>query len=210
MRRKFESPVRKVAKGSVSGKLVDPEAIRKLEPLARELLRLGTPKVTGALRAVVVAEDVQTALAVLRACTLDMNADGSMPVMRVKAIWDAAYRAGDTNRAFSFRRFAAIRDMLSDMGLLEWEDETYSFGKACKWRASGELMGMIEKALNADTTTNSSSLSILVCNSVRGIAAGTPQSGRLAPKRVFPSDLREDWDEKLRQAGLERLSRLAA
>ncbi len=108
-----ETPVRKVAKGSVSGKLVDPEAIRKLEPLARELLRLGTPKVTGQSRAVVVAEDVQVTLVVLRACTLDMNADGSMPVMRVKAIWDAAYRAGDTSRAFSFRRFAAIRDMLS-------------------------------------------------------------------------------------------------
>ena len=75
-----QSPVRKVVKGSVSGKLVDPEAIRKLEPLARELLGLGTPKVTGASRAVVVAEDVQTALAVLRACTLDMNADGSMPM----------------------------------------------------------------------------------------------------------------------------------
>ena len=90
---------RKVAKGSVSGKLVDPEMIRKLEPLARELLRLGTPKVTGMSRAVVVAEDVQVALAVLRACTLHMNADGSMPVARVKAIWDAAYRAGDTNGA---------------------------------------------------------------------------------------------------------------
>ena len=204
------APVRKVATGSVSGKLVDPEAIRKLEPLAKELLRLGTPKVTGQSRAVVVAEDVQTALAVVRACTLDMNADGSMPMARVKAIWDAAYRASDTNRAFSFRRFAAIRDMLSGMGLLEWEDETYSFGKACKWRASKELMGMIEKALNTDTTTNSSSLSILVCNSVEEARRERPDQVGLRPKRVFPADLREDWDEKLRQAGLERLSRLAA
>ena len=180
-----ETPVRKVAKGSVSGKLVDPEVIRQLEPLARELLRLGTPKVTGSSRAVVVAEDVQVTLAVLRACTLDMNADGSMPVMRVKAIWDAAYRAGDTSRAFSFRRFAAIRDMLSDMGLLEWEDETYSFGKACKWRASGKLMAMIEKATIADTTTNSSSLSILVCNSVEE-ARQAPRPGRSAPEKGFP------------------------
>ena len=174
------------------------------------MLRLGTPKVTGASRAVVVAEDVQTALAVLRACTLDMNADGSMPMARVKAIWDAAYRAGDANRGFSFRRFAAIRDTLSDMGLLEWQDETYSFGKACKWRASKELMGMIEKALNADTTTNSSSLSILVCNSVEEARQERPDQVGLRPKRVFPADLREDWDQKLTQAGLERLSRLAA
>ena len=177
-----EAPVRQAAKGSVSGKLVAPEVISKLEPLVRELLRLGTPKVTGASRAVVVAEDVQTALAVLRACTLDMNADGSMPMVGSKAIWDAAYRAGDTSRGFSFRRFAAIRDTLSDMGLLEWEDETYSFGKACKWRASGELMGMIEKALNADTTTNSSSLSILVCNSVEESRRERPDQVGLRPK----------------------------
>jgi hypothetical protein len=139
-----------------------------------------------------------------------MNADGSMPMARVKAIWDAAYRAGDTSRAFSFRRFAAIRDMLSDMGLLEWEDETYSFGKACKWRASGKLMAMIEKASIADTVTNSSSLSILVCNSVEEAWQERPDQVGLRPRRVFPSDLREDWDEKLRQAGLESLSRLAA
>ena len=69
---------------------------------------------------------------------------------------------------------------------------------------------MIEKALNADTTTNSSSLSILVCNSVAGSQQDRPDQVGLRPKRVFPADLREDWDEKLRQAGLERLSRLAA
>jgi len=100
--------------------------------------------------------------------------------------------------------------MLSDMGLLEWEDETYSFGKACKWRASGELMGMIEKALNADTTTNSSSLSILICNSVEEARRDRSEQVGLRPRRVFPSGLREDWDARLRQAGLENLCRLAA
>jgi hypothetical protein len=74
-------------------------------------------------------------------------------------------------------------------------------------------MGMIEKALNADTTTNSSSLSILVClvcNSVEEARQERPDQVGLRPRRVFPADLREDWDEKLRQAGLEPLSRLAA
>jgi hypothetical protein len=96
------------------------------------------------------------------------------------------------------------------MGLLEWEDETYSFGKACKWRASKELMGMIEKALNADTTTNSSSLSILVCNSVEEARRDRPEHVGLRPKRVFPSLLRTDWDGELRKAGLEFLAREAA
>jgi hypothetical protein len=74
-------------------------------------------------------------------------------------------------------------------------------------------MGMIEKALNADTTTNSSSLSILVClvcNSVEEARQERTDQVGLRPRRVFPADLREDWDEKLRQAGLEPLSRLAA
>ena len=75
----------------------------------------------------VVAEDVQMALAVIRGCTLHPNPDGSMPVMRIKALWDAAFKAGDTSRAFSFHRFQAIRNMLSDMGLLEWEDADYLF-----------------------------------------------------------------------------------
>ena len=116
------------------------------------------PEVGRSSRAVVVAEDVQMALAVIRACTLHPNPDGSMPLMRVKAIWDAAYEAGDTTRAFSFHRFPAIRNMLSDMGLLEWEDATYRFGRACRWRASEELMGMMEEALSSSTTTTPSLL----------------------------------------------------
>ena len=95
-------------------------------------------------RAVVVAEDVQMTLAVIRALPCIRNPDGSMPLKRIEAIWDAAYEAGDTIRAFSYHRFKAIRDMLPDMGLLEWDDSTYRFGRACRWNASEELMGMME------------------------------------------------------------------
>ena len=47
MSRKSEGkePVHRRRKGSVSGKLVDPDVIRKLEPLARELLRDGAPRI---------------------------------------------------------------------------------------------------------------------------------------------------------------------
>ncbi len=115
-----KTPVRK---GSVLGKLVDPDEIRKLEPLAKELLERGEPVVGSASRARVVAEDVQVALAIVRAFTLHPNPDGSIPVMRAKAIWDRMHEAGETTRAFNFHRFAAIRNMLTDMELLEWEDE---------------------------------------------------------------------------------------
>jgi len=208
-RLEVQPPVRS-PKGSVLGKIVDPDDIRRLEPLARELLRLGSPETGRSSRARVVAEDLQVALAIIRACTLHMNADGSMPVMRIKAIWDAVHEAGDTSRAFSFHRFQAIRNMLSDMGLLEWEDETWRFRKACRWKASGELMGMMEEALDRSTTTIPSLSSIVVCNIVAEAQQQRPDQVGLRPKMVCPSELRVDWDEKLREAGLEILSRVAA
>ena len=43
--------------------------------------------------------------------------------------------------------------MLADMGLLDWDDETYRFGRACKWGASEKLMGMMEETLSSGNTT---------------------------------------------------------
>jgi hypothetical protein len=204
-----KSPAPKVAKGSVLGKMVDPEVIQKLEPLARELLKSNAPEVGRSSRAVVTVEDVQVSLALIRACTLHPNPDGSLPVMRVKGLWDAAFKAGDTRRAFSFHRFQAIRNMLSDMELLEWEDSTYRFGKACRWRASEKLMGMMESVLSSSTTTPSPS-SIVVCNSIAELQQNRSGHVGVRPRMVYPSLLRTDWDSELVEAGLDFLSRMAA
>jgi hypothetical protein len=150
-------------------------------------------------------------LAVLRACTLHRNADGTLPTKRIRKLWDAAYAAGDTTRAFCWHRYKAIRDMLADLGLLEWEDETYRFGRACKWKASEELTGMMEEAL--DTTTPCDSPIVdrnKVADAVREACRNRPEQVGLRPRRVFPSLLRTDWDGKLREAGLARLARMAA
>jgi hypothetical protein len=207
--------VRKETKGSVSGKLVDPEVVRKLEPLAREMLNLGMPAVkASSSRAVVVAEDVQTALAVIRACTLHRNPDGSMPLKRIGAIWQAAYEAGDTTRAFCYHRFAAIRNMLADLGLLEWDDCSYRFGRACRWRASDRLMGMMEERLEAADTTIPCSSTIVdrnrIQDAIEEARQNRPEQVGLRPKMVFPSLMRSDWDAKLADAGLEHLARAAA
>ena len=185
-----ESPAPKVAKGSVLGKLVDPEVVRKLEPLARDLLDLQKPEVGSASRAVVVAEDVQMTLAVIRAFTLHPNPDGSIPVMRAKAIWDRMHEAGDTSRAFNFHRFAAIRNMLTDLGLLEWEDSTYRFGRACRWKASEELMERMESVLSGSDTTTPFAPSTVVCNMVAEAQRKRPEQVGLRPKMTFPSLLR--------------------
>ena len=149
-------------------------------------------------------------LAVIRGCTLHPNPDGSLPLMRVKGLWDAAFKAGDTSRAFSFHRFQAIRNMLSDMELLEWEDADYCFGKACRWRASEKLMGMMESVLSGSNTTTPFAPSIVVCNAIAELQRNRPGHVGVRPRMVFPSLLRMDWDTKLIEAGLEHLSRLAA
>jgi hypothetical protein len=205
-----EMPVRKAPGGSVSGKLVDPEVVQKLEPLARDLLELHKPETGRSSRAVVVAEDVQVALAVIRSFTLHPNPDGSVPVMRAKAVWDAVHAAGDTTRAFSFHRWAAVRNMLTDMGLLEWEDSTHRFGKACRWRASEELMARMESVVSGSSPTTPSPSSIVVCNMAAEAQRKRPEQLGLRPKMVFPSLLRTDWDSELREAGLENLARQAA
>ena len=209
-----EAP-RPVPKGSVLGKLVDPEVVKKLAPLARQLLSWGMPEVKrSSSRAVVVEEDVQIALAVIRACTLHMNPDWSMPLKRIAAIWQAAYNAGDTTRAFCYHRFAAIRNMLSDMGLLEWEDSTYRFGRACKWKVGEKLMEMMEEAIAGDCTSTPCVSPSVDRNNIREAiieaCQNHPEHVGLRPVRVYPSLLRTDWDTELRKAGLDHLSRLAA
>jgi hypothetical protein len=152
---------------------------------------------------------VQTALALIRACTLHPNPNGSLPVMRVKGLWDAAFKAGDASRAFSFHRFQAIRNMLSDLELLEWEDADYRFGRACRWRASEKLMGMMEEVLSGSSTTTTLAPSIVLCNTVDEARRNRPRHVGVRPRMVYPSLLRTDWDSELTAAGLEHLSRMA-
>ena len=154
-------------------------------------MRLGSPEVGRSSRAVIVAEDVQVTLAILRACTLHMNTDGSMPLKRTQAIWEAIHAAGDTTRAFCYHRFAAIRNMLSGLGLLDWEDETYQFGKACRWSASEKLMGMREEALSSGNTTPPRTSPIVDRNKIREAVEearrNRPEQVGLRPRKVSPS-----------------------
>ena len=57
------------------------------------------------------------------------------------------YKCGDLTRAWDNKRFAYLRNMLSDLGFIEWVDETYipKGGKAMCWHASEELLELLEK-----------------------------------------------------------------
>ena len=57
------------------------------------------------------------------------------------------FECGDISRAFDCKRFAFLRDLISDAGGVEWIDRKYIpgdkdegiKGKCCKWKASEEL-----------------------------------------------------------------------
>ena len=97
--------------------------------------------------------------------------------------------------------------MLSDMGFWSGRTRTYRFGKACKWRASEKLMGMMEEVLSSCTTTTPSLFDHRCLQHRCGSPPGTTQQVGLRPRMVLPVDLRTDWDSELSEAGLEHLSR---
>jgi len=145
------------ASGSISGKHISEEELGHLSgqyrAVAEALLGTHTLKTTG--RTVVTVEDVAIFLMLLKFFTKNMNADGSLPTKRWMNLWSSLYGAGDVDRAFCPQRFKAMRDFVSSLGLLDWEDETYSIGilyndgeykkgQACKWRGSEQLMAMLE------------------------------------------------------------------
>ncbi len=82
--------------------------------------------------------------------THNMNLDGSLPTARFKTLWEAMLEKKEIDRGWDYKRFAAMRNYLSSLNLLEWEDERYSpglgqKGQAAKWRASEKLLQMLQE-----------------------------------------------------------------
>lgn len=139
-------------------KAITPDKLADMPRLRRVAAVLGLPKEKCSGRVAVTVEDVTIFLLLLRFFTDNMNENGSLPWARFEGLWAALYQAGDVERAFNPKRFAAIRNHLSSLVvdgefLLEWEDETYSMGRACKWRASLKLMEMMEEEEEGTSST---------------------------------------------------------
>lgn len=143
--------------GSISGKHISQDELGHLTGHYREvadsLMEVHALKTSG--KTVATIEDVAIFLMLLKFFTDNMNPDGSLPVNRWSEMWKAVFEAGDINRTFCPQRFKVIRDHLSGLGLLDWQDENYRIGwtdedgkyhkgKACKWRASKEFMAKLE------------------------------------------------------------------
>jgi hypothetical protein len=161
--------VRRSSHGSSSAswcpKAITPDDLADMPRLREVAVMLGLPREKCAGRVVVKDEDVAVFLLLLRFFTRNMNENGTLPWARFEALWMALYQAGDVDRAFNPKRFAAIRNHLSSLvvngeALLEWDDETYSVGRACKWRASEKLMNMMEEE-REETSSTETTVTIL-------------------------------------------------
>ena len=139
----------KAVVGSSAMKHIDCSAINVYRRLAKELLKGEILRTSG--RHIVLEEDVAIFLMLGSWLSRHMDADGSMPWARFKALWDSVYAAGDIERAFEAKRFAAIRNQFEAWGLLNWENVYYRQGAAAKWRFADYLLGVIDEYLEQES-----------------------------------------------------------
>ena len=143
--------------GSISGKVIGPEELAELDghyrKVAETLMEEHVLKTTG--RTVATVEDLSIFLMLLRYFTKNMNRDGSLPYARFKGLWSSVFESGDVGRSFECKRFATLRNYLSSLGLLDWQDDKYTLGttdsegnkhkgKASRWQASELLMSLLD------------------------------------------------------------------
>ena len=202
-----KSQIKEKVVGSCSDRVISKAELEKLKGQYLDVARtlLGTHPIKSG-RVVATVEDLAILLMLLKYFTLNMNADGSLPWARVKGLWDALYEVGDVSRAFDPKRFAALRNYLSSLGLLDWADSTYHLpqwvegakvrGKACKWKANDLLMGMlqVEEGVVEETSLAGTNLQETISKLKR-----TPFADTIIPLLVIPMPIRMPTDEELRQ-----------
>ena len=143
--------------GSTSGKVIGPEELAELDghyrKVAETLMAVHVLKTSG--RTVATVEDLAIFLMLLRYFTKNMNLDGSLPYARFRGLWSSAFELGDVDRMFEDKRFATLRNYLSSLGLLDWQEAKYILGtkdsdgnrlkgKASRWQASELLMSLLD------------------------------------------------------------------
>jgi hypothetical protein len=130
------------AGASIRGKLIDKERMQNYLPLAQRFVPV-RELVSRKSRVWVTAEDMAIFLVLLEFFGENPNEDGSMPYKRFKVLWDRLYKDGDVARAFDNKRFAWLRNRVSQRGGIEWQDATYCENRAAKWKASGQLLELL-------------------------------------------------------------------
>ena len=98
---------------SVRGNLIDRDRFQKYLPLAQRFVP--EPElVSKKSRVWVTAEDVAIFLVLLEFFGENPNEDGSMPYKRFAGMWQKLYEDSDVSRSFDNKRFAWIRNRVSE------------------------------------------------------------------------------------------------
>jgi hypothetical protein len=147
--------------GSISGKHFTNDMLRSLEEggkyhrVATELYnQKGIDRLATTDRNICTVYDLAVMLMLCEFCTNDLHENGGLPTKRIVRLWDSLFEAGDVVRPFNARRYSAMRNFLSDLGLIQWEDQTYTVGwrtgkdrgVCMKWRLSREIMAQLKLA----------------------------------------------------------------
>jgi hypothetical protein len=141
----MEGEVIKMPVGSVRTKQIDVNRIKWYLPLAGHLMGKKAHKVGKEVVANVT--DCAIFLTLLEFFTLNPCPDGALPQKRFMELWQAMYECADISRAWDNKRFAYLRNLLSDKGCIHWINKKYepNWGRAMKWHASAKLMGDLLK-----------------------------------------------------------------
>jgi hypothetical protein len=143
--------------GSLSDHPIPAEEIAAIQGPYLQFARTWIPQALAtSSRAKVDSSDLAIAFAVIRTCTLKMNADGTLPTERIRAIWDRMYLNGEVDRAFDYHRWKTIRDLIEVKGGLVMEDRHYYTGftnalgqeikgKAARWHMASWLVEKLDE-----------------------------------------------------------------
>lgn len=123
-----------------------------LKPLTQEFKDRGLDNLPTSSRAKVSAEDF--AVTAIIAAKISKEEVEAMPTRRIEAVWRMVVQSGITSRGFDTHRWKVIRNKLSELGLLNWSDNTYvpptidQFGDQVRgrcmvWTFGGELLEFI-------------------------------------------------------------------
>jgi hypothetical protein len=132
--------------GSISGKNISRDELDLMPTWERLFKEARRNKSLHGGRWAVTETDIAQAVALLRFFTENPNPDGLLPQRRVQELWTALYEAGDFSRPWNHHRWKAVRDWMSEMGWLDWQDHRYQTGtgrgdgRACKWRLHEEFV----------------------------------------------------------------------
>lgn len=145
---------KEIVAGSVSGKAISEEDLGRMPGYMAKAERLLAGEILKGDRWAVTFEDIAQFLVLALHFRENPGPGGAVSVRQFGKLWTALVEAGDFKRPWNHHRFKAIRDWLSALGHIQWDEHRYIApikageakvaGKACIWRITDELAGWLQ------------------------------------------------------------------